>query len=108
MMYGNPDEITIRVGFFKIDEDGNLILYLRFREIAENEMELDPAIEIWNISVDYPFIELSRENIKLITTLPISEEWDNKAFDIFEESEFDIEWENNGWLDESEHDDNED
>jgi hypothetical protein len=85
-MYGRPGEETVRMGFFHVSEDGDLVLNFRFREDKSGELVSEPSEEIWDISVEYPFIQLSRNDISLITTVE-EDGWSDVEYDPLEEYE---------------------
>ena len=65
---GTPGSETIRFGFFEINTDNDLVLHLRFRELHDQNLILEPITMVWNITINYPFIQLHYDEVTLITT----------------------------------------
>jgi len=87
-MRGEVDNEVVRIGFFHVDENGDLIVHLRFKEEPDGEMVLDPIIESWTISVNYPFIQLSRGHVTLVTTFYLNQETHNTQEENFDENNY--------------------
>jgi len=78
-IYGTAETELVRMGFFEINSEGNLILHFRFIETPEGDLVLDPITQEWNVSINYPFIELSRNDVTLLTTFYFDED-DDRTF----------------------------
>jgi len=65
---GTPGDEVVRIGFFEVNSEGDLVLHLRFVERVDGELYLEPVRQVWSISVNYPFIQLSNGAVNLITT----------------------------------------
>ena len=89
ILYGEAGKETLRIGFYEVNEEGNVVLHLRFREAYGGETVPESATHTWSVSVNYPFIQLSDGRYTLLTTLYPNEErgflWAEDATDDVEQ-----------------------
>jgi len=74
MMHGEIERETLRIGFYEVNDEGDVVLHFRFMEPHGEEMVMMPVTQVWSVSTNYPFIQLTDGRFTLITTFYTDEE----------------------------------
>ena len=77
MMHGEIERETLRIGFYEVNDEGDVVLHFRFMEPHGEEMVMMPVTQVWSVSINYPFIQLTDGRFTLLTTFYTDENREN-------------------------------